>query len=405
MSLRLDLAFCFFPVVFSYACAFSSVSLDRTKEPALNEKIDQLVVQLTQEPSVLEKKVAVTELTDLSGQKTALTAFLTNRLIDQLAETRKIQLIERSRLDTIVKELDLSMSGYIDERSEKLLGKMLGADAIVAGTVTDLGATVDMTVRLIRTESGEILAAGQVEVAKDRKLQSLAGRILAMPSAHYRPPLEVRMNLVAQRKAGLDRYEEVGIHEGAVLRSGDNLQLHFSTNADCYVYVLLFDSQGKASRLFPNPKIAMDNQVKANVDYRIPPGDLWFYLDERTGTETIYLSASYEPMGRLDALLSEMERVGDSRQRDLSDQIRESVGSLYRGMGPSEKPKPPRPIEITGTVGHETTRGATGRGVGGIRTGAPREFILSDGRTVQKVTEVVRGYATVVRAISFEHRD
>jgi hypothetical protein len=314
-------------------------------------------------------------------------------------------LVERSRLDTVVKELNLSMSGYIDERSEKLLGKMIGAGGLLTGTVTDLGDTLDVTVRMIQTESGEVLAVAETELMKDGKLQGLAGRVLAVPPPNYRPPLELRMNLIAQRKTESGRYEEVEIHEGAVLRSGDNLQVHFNANADCNVYILLFDSRKKASRLFPDPKIALSNRVKADLDYSVPPGDQWFYLDEHPGTETIYVLVSYEPMSRLDALLSEMERPGGEGMEEISDQVRENIGTLYRGMGPTEKPKPPRPIEIAGTLGHETVRGGTERGVGGIRPGSSREFRLSDGRTVQKMTDVIRGYATVVRAISFEHQD
>lgn len=381
-------------------------------ESALSEKIDRLVQQLTQTGSLLENRpVAVTDFTDASGQKTELTAFLTNKFIDRLAKAGKARLVERSRLDAVVKELNLSMSGYIDERSEKLLGKMVGAGGLITGTVADLGDRLNVTVRLIQSETGEILAAADADLAKDPEIQSLAGRVLSKPAADYRPPLELRMNLIAQRKTESGRYEEVEIGEGAALRSGDNLQVHFNANADCNVYVLLFDSQKKASRLFPDLKIAMSNRVRANLDYSVPPGDQWFYLDEHPGTETIYVLVSYEPMSRLDALLSEMDRVGGENTKgernttEVSDQIRENIATLYRGMGPTEKPKPPRPIEIAGTVGHETMRGGTERGVGGVQPGASREFRLSDGQAIQKLTEVVTGYATVVRAVSFEHRD
>ncbi len=397
-----------------YGCGSlpSSASSSLQTESVLSGSVDRLIQQLTQTASDLEnRQVAVADFTDASGQKTELTAFLTNKFIDRLTKTGKVRLVERNRLDAVMKELNLSMTGYIDERSEKLLGKMLGAGGLMTGTVTDLGESLDVTVRLIQTETGEVLAAADVELLKDRKIQTLAGRVLAKPTADYRPPLELRMNLIAQRKTGAGGYEEVEIGEGAVLRSGDNIQVHFSANADCNVYILIFDSQKKASRLFPDQKIVMSNKVKANMDYSVPPGDQWFYLDEHTGTETIYVLASYEPMSHLDTLLSEMERTsgngkeGEQRTDEVSDQIRENIGTLYRGMGPTEKPKPPRPIEIAGTIGRETTRGGTERGVGGVRPGSSREFRLSDGRTVQKVTEVVRGYATAVRAIRFEHRD
>jgi hypothetical protein len=44
------------------------------------------------------------------------------------------------------------------------------------------------------------------------------------------------------------------------------------------------------------------------------------------------------------------------------------------------------------------------RGVGGITEGQTVTYTLSDGKKIQKVTEVVTGTESVVRAVSFQHR-
>jgi len=44
------------------------------------------------------------------------------------------------------------------------------------------------------------------------------------------------------------------------------------------------------------------------------------------------------------------------------------------------------------------------RGVGGITKGQVVTYTLSDGKKIQKVTEVVTGTGSVVRAVSFHHR-
>ena len=43
-------------------------------------------------------------------------------------------------------------------------------------------------------------------------------------------------------------------------------------------------------------------------------------------------------------------------------------------------------------------------GVGGITKGQAVTYTLSDGKKIQKVTEVVTGTGSVVRAVSFLHR-
>ncbi len=44
------------------------------------------------------------------------------------------------------------------------------------------------------------------------------------------------------------------------------------------------------------------------------------------------------------------------------------------------------------------------RGVGGVTKGHEVTYTLSDGKKIQKVTDVVTGTGSVVRAVSFLHR-
>ena len=44
------------------------------------------------------------------------------------------------------------------------------------------------------------------------------------------------------------------------------------------------------------------------------------------------------------------------------------------------------------------------RGVGGITKGQAVTYMLSDGKKIQKVTDVVTGTGSVVRALSFHHK-
>lgn len=399
---------CLFSWLFPPGCAHAPSNPVST-EPGLNEKIDRLAAELIGDGAILEgKKFAFSDLTDNSGRKTQLTSYLEERVIERLTRMNKIHLVERGRLEALMSELKFNASGYIDDRHEKDIGRMLGADGIITGTLTDLGETYDLIVRLIKTETGEIISVAQIEIPKDKKTQGLQEKILTKAQSNFRPPLGLQMNLIAQRKRPKGPWEEVIVEDGGILRSGDNLQIHFKANADCYLYVLLLDSQGRVSLLFPVQKIKMANQVKADQDYTIPPGDLWFFLDDKTGTETIYLLASYAPMSQLDKLLSEIVWVKEGGEKELSGQIKEEIKSIYRGMGGmgrSKTPKPGTPIDIAGTAGLKKGEEEIGRGIGGIRKGETKEYYLSDGKAIKRVTEIVQGYATVVRAISFEHRD
>ena len=66
-----------------------------------------------------------------------------------------LEVIERSLLEKVLRELNLQSTGAVDEASAKEIGKILGVEAIVSGTLIDLGAKeVEVNARLIITQTG-----------------------------------------------------------------------------------------------------------------------------------------------------------------------------------------------------------------------------------------------------------
>jgi hypothetical protein len=67
----------------------------------------------------------------------------------------------------VLEELGKSFSGMIDFSTAAEIGKMLGVEAIVVGTVADMGNSVDLRARLVDVEKGAAITAAQVDVVKD----------------------------------------------------------------------------------------------------------------------------------------------------------------------------------------------------------------------------------------------
>lgn len=124
-----------------------------------------------------EKKVAVTEFSDLEGQSTGFGKYLAEELITRLFRTGKFEVIERRLLDKVVSEQKLSLTGFIDPSSAKELGKILGVDAIVAGTIADLGTSLKINARIISTQTGSIFAVAATEITKDEIVKKLMGQV------------------------------------------------------------------------------------------------------------------------------------------------------------------------------------------------------------------------------------
>jgi curli biogenesis system outer membrane secretion channel CsgG len=127
-------------------------------------------------------------------------------LVDRLVTDGRYSVIERKELDKIVAEQNFSNSDRADPNSAAKLGRLLGVDAIVIGSITQFGrddkttnvnggaigglagryglggvgkrsakAVVQINARLVNTDTGEILAVAQGRGESTRSGTSLLG--------------------------------------------------------------------------------------------------------------------------------------------------------------------------------------------------------------------------------------
>ena len=88
---------------------------------------------------------------------------------------RGMTVVEREKIDQVLEELGKSFSGMIDFSTAAEIGKMLGVEAIVVGTVADMGNSVDLRARLVDVEKGAAITAAQVDVVKAPTITGLLG--------------------------------------------------------------------------------------------------------------------------------------------------------------------------------------------------------------------------------------
>jgi TolB-like protein len=118
-------------------------------------------------------KLAVLEFPYAGGKASDGPVIVQERLTTELAQNKKLTLIERSMLKKVMGELNLQASGAIDDETAKKLGKMLGADAVAVGSLNDVKETrTEVNARIVETETGKILAAASSTVEKTWKDQA-----------------------------------------------------------------------------------------------------------------------------------------------------------------------------------------------------------------------------------------
>ncbi len=87
-------------------------------------------------------------------------------LATELNQMDDLQIFERSSLEKLMEEQKLQYAGVVDEATAVQLGKLVGADAVMMGDVTDYlswsntgvtGSTISFTARMIDIESSQLL--------------------------------------------------------------------------------------------------------------------------------------------------------------------------------------------------------------------------------------------------------
>ncbi|HBA60433.1 MAG TPA: hypothetical protein DCZ92_06380 [Elusimicrobia bacterium] len=115
-----------------------------------------------------KRRVVVMGFSSETGAKSKASAIVTERLTSEIASNPRMEVIERSRLDEVLKEQKLGARGVVDDATAKKIGNILGADAVVTGSVIDLdGKNVEVNARLVDTQNAHILKAVTKTIKKD----------------------------------------------------------------------------------------------------------------------------------------------------------------------------------------------------------------------------------------------
>jgi TolB-like protein len=151
-----------------------------TADPTqFNEKCQKLCEDLTKSyaggPAGRKAKIAVLEFPDLSGNVSPLGQLLPEELLTKFFATGKYTIVERLLLKKVMAEHKLAAQGFVDQRSAKELGKLVGADVIACGTVADARDVLRVNARLFSTETGEVVATAAASIMRDKFVEIILG--------------------------------------------------------------------------------------------------------------------------------------------------------------------------------------------------------------------------------------
>jgi TolB-like protein len=195
-------------------CATEETFCSETTSPLLDldGAIGSLADQISASAACQERqRVALLDFTAIREDSELFGRFLAEELIARFFLSDRFDVVERRLLDRVIEEQKLSHSDLVDEQSIRALGRILGVDAILTGTCTDVGTEIRANGRLIAIESGRILAVAKVRIEKDERVATLlTGEQEAERLPAGGAPDEEPAKVTASASRGVDRRHRPG---------------------------------------------------------------------------------------------------------------------------------------------------------------------------------------------------
>lgn len=104
-----------------------------------------------------KKNIAVIELQSRGGLSESEMGVLTDRLRSMLVKTKAFNVVDRSRMQEVLKEQGFQMSGCTSAECAVEAGKILGVQQMVAGTIGRIGQLFAIDIMLIDVGSSKII--------------------------------------------------------------------------------------------------------------------------------------------------------------------------------------------------------------------------------------------------------
>lgn len=123
------------------------------------------------------KKVTVLDFTDLQGGSSELGRYIAEQLtVDFVMTNRDFAVLDRANLKSILTEHKLTAQGLVDPENAKKLGLFAGVDALIIGNIIPVGTNINLTVKIITTETAEVVGGAKAKFRTDDTVQQFLSK-------------------------------------------------------------------------------------------------------------------------------------------------------------------------------------------------------------------------------------
>ena len=222
------------------AIALLATAVLSAQELTLNEAITRSVRGI--EEALPRRTMAL--VLNFSSPAETFSDYVIEELSGELLDGGKITVVDRRNITAIRQEMNLQLSGDVSDESALSIGRLLGAQYIISGSLTDMGANYRYRIRIISVETAALFRQISLDLKKDTQVAFLMGGASAVREQRRIersiPTSNVRNNWVSAELSGgsLD-ISDIGLSVG--IRYERMLNSKISLGADFYLCILLLE--------------------------------------------------------------------------------------------------------------------------------------------------------------------
>jgi len=155
------------------AFVFSTCTTSLSSNTALgHDELDATIREASDELNIDVPAGNFIGIINIQSSSVVLSEYIIDELIRNAVRDRNFTVVDRQRLDQIRQEHNFQLSGEVDDNLAVDIGRIIGLQTIVTGSVTPLGSRYRITVRALDVQTGAIqaqfnknIAAGETIVA------------------------------------------------------------------------------------------------------------------------------------------------------------------------------------------------------------------------------------------------
>jgi TolB-like protein len=163
----------FFPIII---CIIGCASGASGTSPAVNSGGTTLDTAIAETAGRMETRLnegTKIALINFSSSSAQLSEYVMEGISLHLVNSGKLIVVDRANLDRVRQEQGFQLSGDVSDESAKAIGQMLGADAIVTGSLANIGREYRINLKAISVDAATVVVQYAADIIADERVRTL----------------------------------------------------------------------------------------------------------------------------------------------------------------------------------------------------------------------------------------